>query len=130
MFQSTHPHGVRRFVGHGSSMPISFQSTHPHGVRLISDHWHCSTLCFNPRTHMGCDFPFISFFVSLHQFQSTHPHGVRRLRRNIYVRAAGFQSTHPHGVRHKRRIRTSKSKCFNPRTHMGCDTTDLTFISR
>ena len=57
LFQSTHPHGVRREPrtrGEGSGP--KFQSTHPHGVRR------------EPRTRGEGSGP---------KFQSTHPHGVR-----------------------------------------------------
>ena len=76
-FQSTHPHGVRRRTICTSYLYRVFQSTHPHGVRhkpliksptgLVSIHAPtrgatppapsslCSFLCFNPRTHTGCD---------------------------------------------------------------------------
>ena len=100
VFQSTHPHGVRRHLVSnpaGSTgvsihaptrgatsrcnchfMPTKFQSTHPHGVR---QGFGCKThpaYSFNPRTHTGCD---------------------------IYEQWL------------------SKIKvCFNPRTHTGCDT--------
>ena len=77
-FQSTHPHGVRlKGVEYGDCSE-EFQSTHPHGVRpdhpghsptfnVVSIHaptWGATFvfriittyfLCFNPRTHMGCD---------------------------------------------------------------------------
>ena len=121
-FQSTHPHGVRlKGVEYGDCSE-EFQSTHPHGVRpdhpghsptfnVVSIHaptWGATFvfriittyfLCFNPRTHMGCDCVLmtkgISGRVSIHaptwgatfetafhsssrEFQSTHPHGVRR----------------------------------------------------
>ena len=56
LFQSTHPHGVRRFQPLiFSPGQISFQSTHPHGVRL-ENYFH------GRRSRL---------------FQSTHPHGVR-----------------------------------------------------
>ena len=32
-----------------------------------------------------------------------------------------FQSTHPHGVRHLSPNHYECTKCFNPRTHTGCD---------
>ena len=55
-----------------------FQSTHPHGVRhiilLLSKR---SQTCFNPRTHMGCDFDEPHSVINQFLFQSTHPHGVR-----------------------------------------------------
>ena len=78
LFQSTHPHGVRRESNKASLIVILFQSTHPHGVRLDnlltkaksisfqSTHPHgvrqqygsCESgesRYFNPRTRMGCD---------------------------------------------------------------------------
>ena len=103
MFQSTHPHGVRRRLRSGHYTGRMFQSTHPHGVRPISAEGlvnydvsiHApargATLRksrlrrphrrFNPRTRTGCD---------------------RR-------RAGGIES------------RVS----FNPRTRTGCDKTSL-----
>ena len=56
-------------------------------------------VCFNPRTHMGCD--------TRKQFGILHRHE--------------FQSTHPHGVRLAKRVFKVFTKSFNPRTHMGCD---------
>ena len=77
MFQSTHPHGVRRVNGVYVINIKKFQSTHPHGVRhgvedapvmaaLVSIHAptrgatrHFKVIgrsrSFNPRTHTGCD---------------------------------------------------------------------------
>ena len=76
VFQSTHPHGVRRAKVLGSvsalvsihapawgatrthiSSPVRtrFQSTHPHGVRPMFLFMREPTACFNPRTRMGCD---------------------------------------------------------------------------
>ena len=57
-------------------------------------------VCFNPRTHMGCDLLPKQISASPNWFQSTHPHGVRR----------SASSSLP-----------TRSSCFNPRTHMGCD---------
>ena len=76
-FQSTHPHGVRLVFEatgtdysavsihaptRGATKKIAyrikrymFQSTHPHGVRRITFIRSGSHLCFNPRTHTGCD---------------------------------------------------------------------------
>ena len=59
----------------------------------------CGHRRFNPRTHMGCDFRLCSRYTVLRLFQSTHPHGVRQLRRFTTFIMALFQSTHPHGVR-------------------------------
>ena len=56
MFQSTHPRGVRQPYFSLTGFLDLFQSTHPRGVRLAVV---CFTLfpylCFNPRTHVGCD---------------------------------------------------------------------------
>ena len=99
MFQSTHPHGVRlRGRGKGKDV-IEFQSTHPHGVRRRRVSEDYGTCCFNPRTRMGCD-PI-----------SSHLHEVLQW----------FQSTHPHGVRPDLFRNGLPIICFNPRTRMGCD---------
>ena len=122
MFQSTHPCGVRLSLPMACRCVQWFQSTHPCGVRrrihayptryYVSIHapvWGATifrdqfpvfmTLCFNPRTRVGCDkcidIPFPDVDVSIHapvwgatlanragdwvfMFQSTHPCGVRQ----------------------------------------------------
>ena len=108
MFQSTHPHRVRRYYLPDEFMLFMFQSTHPHRVRL----------CF------CC---FLSLFA---KFQSTHPHRVRHDHHHKKVVLQRFQSTHPHRVRQnssewKKRKRSS----FNPRTHTGCDFCLCCFLS-
>ena len=124
-----------------------------------------SSVCFNPRTHMGCDGLTPASRYCRITFQSTHPHGVRHVESIVRRRWSGFQSTHPHGVRrsilvpyttslcvsihaptwgataptsdrgstirfqstHPYGVRRIYSctllnlRCFNPRTHMGCD---------
>ena len=167
MFQSTHPHGVRRSynfhqsyrrvvsihaptrgatpVNRITAMALVFQSTHPHGVRhgplqrrVENDRVsiHAPTrgatpslfsidprpISFNPRTHTGCDSPANGLPGSITRFQSTHPHGVRPSLNFNTTSFWKFQSTHPHGVRRHRSIWTPRMRCFNPRTHTGCDT--------
>ena len=61
LFQSTHPHGVRRKLVYSPKQQHQFQSTHPHGVRplaLVS--FRCLPISFNPRTHTGCDLGAVS----------------------------------------------------------------------
>ena len=98
---------------------------------------------FNPRTHVGCDANILSYerftkisiqaptwgatfsgraFSARSLFQSTHPRGVRpRLSADTWV-VLTFQSTHPRGVRHFLFIPLLRQRYFNPRTHVGCDT--------
>ena len=98
-----------------------FQSTHPHRVRLVPHGCAVLTICFNPRTHIGCDSTFLTPVQSVHsfnprthigcdfqklllplqqiKFQSTHPHRVRHRRQQRKSREWKFQSTHPHRVR-------------------------------
>ena len=59
------------------TLKIMFQSTHPHGVRPNSSDIPLLFLCFNPRTHMGCDLTRLPLLWATLLFQSTHPHGVR-----------------------------------------------------
>ena len=143
IFQSTHPHGVRREAEADVALLREFQSTHPHGVRLqlvrdveheplISIHapaWGATDVLkqnvggvnhFNPRTRMGCD------------TAEARSHRARRI--SIHAPAWGatvsppqslrqgrFQSTHPHGVRPLAAVTFAFSLYFNPRTRMGCD---------
>ena len=121
MFQSTHPHGVRRLLTY-PSYPIievsihaptrgatqarrtfnnrrKFQSTHPHGVRLR----------------------FVRFYYYFVVFQSTHPHGVRRRVSGASIRYSSFNPRTHMGCDQTRMSQRRLMRCFNPRTHMGCD---------
>ena len=75
---------------------------------------------FNPRTHIGCDVWRHPLLISV-QFQSTHPHRVRPCRGYHHQRHERFQSTHPHRVRLAKAPYGTLRRCFNPRTHIGCD---------
>ena len=55
-------------------------------------------LCFNPRTHTGCD-----------------------ISASLLRCRCRFQSTHPYRVRQFRTPSDTSHTCFNPRTHTGCD---------
>ena len=108
------------FVGTGHPSASKFQSTHPHGVRRFLSLLYRPLQGFNPRTHMGCDAACEKGVgeagVSIHaptwgatclmliadageSFQSTHPHGVRPSSSIMATALFRFQSTHPHGVR-------------------------------
>ena len=100
-FQSTHPRGVRLSLSQRLAYLLKFQSTHPRGVRLrLINNELDIFLCFNPRTHEGCDSVMLITSDNLLRFQSTHPRGVRPYLRYNGYHFSKFQSTHPRGVRH------------------------------
>ena len=99
-FQSTHPHGVRPSYPSGTVVALSVSIHAPtRGATTRESTTMYLFLCFNPRTHTGCDAFFMSLVLSVLRFQSTHPHGVRHTRVYYDVLISQFQSTHPHGVR-------------------------------
>ena len=86
---------------------VVFQSTHPlgcdialellvlvFGVSIHAPTWGATCYgramphgcgCFNPRTHMGCDFCGLFLRTSPRLFQSTHLHGVRLYISNTLI---------------------------------------------
>ena len=80
-FQSTRPHRVRPLKILFSIVGYTlFQSTHPHRVRhACKGSILFPYLCFNPRTHTGCDVSLAAPQFLNRRFQSTHPHGVRHV---------------------------------------------------
>ena len=142
MFQSTHPHRVRPIAFSVEDLALLFQSTHPHRVRHLINRRKGIVYCFNPRTHIGCDyesrsastsaFSFnprthigcdlsVSLCHNYYRFQSTHPHRVRQNFLFSDTILKPFQSTHPHRVRRCAAKKLLLSVSFNPRTHIGCD---------
>ena len=66
-------------------------------------------MCFNPRTHVGCD----------------------NLRVNKCMSLAGFNPRTHVGCDHLEQRQEVEQVCFNPRTHVGCDcATSLTKSSK
>ena len=55
LFQFTHPRGVRHSRSVPRGVTEEFQFTHPRGVRRGHRMGRLDTLCFNSRTHEGCD---------------------------------------------------------------------------
>ena len=78
-------------------------------------------LCFNPRTHVGCDGSGKFYTCWLRVFQSTHPCRVRQNWWSDIYKQKAFQSTHPCRVRLIGIFLSFKPSGFNPRTHVGCD---------
>ena len=99
LFQSTHPHGVRRCLPKACNRFLCFNPrTHMGCDKTPSSRLYYPSR-FNPRTHMGCDLNLPIVTKRDYWFQSTHPHGVRHFRGYAQGKAQRFQSTHPHGVR-------------------------------
>ena len=99
-FQSTHPRRVRLHPSGAAVILEQFQSTHPRRVRRIVAMDSIETI----------------------KFQSTHPRRVRRPTTRIHRTTSTFQSTHPRRVRLLFSTSPNLMYCFNPRTHVGCDT--------
>ena len=99
-FQSTHPHGVRPFVGcvNNSLSRVSIHAP-TRGATSKSIFRSSFSTSFNPRTHTGCDLHWYEAEYVGYVFQSTHPHGVRPAPNCDVGTTPKFQSTHPHGVR-------------------------------
>ena len=143
-FQSTHPHGVRLTKTEVLRQYRTFQSTHPHGVRrIVADLLSC-LLSFNPRTHTGCDLPRpyntavrqVSIHAPTRGATNERGYTVRRLAVSIHAPTRGatlnaksigiakLVSIHAptRGATHRIIQNLHARKCFNPRTHTGCDT--------
>ena len=76
-FQSTHPGGVRRMACGLFWFCRAFQSTHPGGVRPRNTPIKRTSIDFNPRTRVGCDWES----------------GLRRPHRMISIHAPGWGAT-------------------------------------
>ena len=111
-FQSTHPRRVRPAQGTGDSATGEFQSTHPRRVRPSCRESQQRAMCFNPRTHVGCDLGLHQLTACHLVFQSTHPRRVRLLNPCYSSSHSVFQSTHPRRVRHSKSICRSKDMEF------------------
>ena len=83
------------------SVPTSylFQSTHPRGVRRPTATRPSGLLCFNPRTHEGCDFFYLIDYLQSDSFNPRTHEGCDQAASKAWW-----------GVPR-----------FNPRTHEGCD---------
>ena len=152
MFQSTHPRGVRlaQFalvqIGVPSFNPRTHVGCDPNhllclrqtGVSIHAPTWGATYCAVASKT--------------TRRFQSTHPRGVRRFKLRLMSVYYRFQSTHPRGVRlawhgiqafasqvsihaptwgaTDARMKHSRRKpCFNPRTHVGCDSAKARFLA-
>ena len=144
-FQSTHPRGVRpESLAH--DLPNKVVSIHAPawGATSISAWMRAMSSCFNPRTRVGCDVHIGLDAGNELLFQSTHPRGVRRAAPmltscavGVSIHAPAWGATPAHtvliigyevsihapawGATSARPRTRLLSKCFNPRTRVGCD---------
>ena len=124
-FQSTHPRGVRRASATGSVEVAQFQSTHPRGVRPQVTPKVVTCRGFNPRTRVGCDRRMMIRLVCSVGFQSTHPRGVRRRDGEYYSILTGVSIHAPAWGATEATAKAGEPViCFNPRTRVGCDSTN------
>ncbi len=101
---------------------FKFQSTRPHGARRWKDLRDSSFIGFNPRARMGRDPERQGVNIVLKEFQSTRPHGARRGILCPVIGSSQFQSTRPHGARRStKHMELLTLMCFNPRARMGRD---------
>ena len=121
LFQSTHPHGVRlTTIKLSRVVDVSIHAP-TRGATGVLDFAADLAKCFNPRTHTGCDVHFVvaKFIIRV------SIHAPTRGATDIHppsIFSGVFQSTHPHGVRLLSSCRATRAiRCFNPRTHTGCD---------
>ncbi len=101
---------------------MEFQSTHPHGVRRF--HSLLELKEFRVSIHAptrGATFRF--FHKIIWRFVSIHAptRGATQQTIRINRLSKEFQSTHPHGVRPNPHELLKFQIGFNPRTHTGCD---------
>ena len=84
--------------------------------------------CFNPRTHEGCDGSIRSSEFFVHVSIHAPTRGATEKPDFQNRPSPQFQSTHPRGVRPQSPTHsTAHYRCFNPRTHEGCDLTVCPF---
>ena len=121
-FQSTHPCGVRRVAISQAASADMFQSTHPCGVRLCPTIYRIMTICFNPRTRVGCDVynhaqMLEQRAVSIHApvWGATVPFPGHQFDLSVSIHAPVWGATVVITVP------CSCNDCFNPRTRVGCD---------
>ena len=102
---------------------IIFQSTHPHGVRRQTSTIPSRSTNFNPRTHMGCDFLTPQFVDNLKRISIHAPtwgatqQSAQIPAAHIYFNPRTHMGCDPSISRNLKPHPTY----FNPRTHMGCD---------
>ena len=85
--------GATDLLSFSLSSQAMFQSTHPHGVRRLDSIVSGVSLCFNPRTHTGCDFPLFNWDKSKKGF-NPRTHTGCDLKEHISINRIRIVSIH------------------------------------
>ena len=89
MFQSTHPRGVRHRQPRRGSRRVCFNPRTHEGCDTLSSLTRVASCCFNPRTHEGCDCCALNVFLRILSFNPrTHEgcdHGWRAVYQYVVV---------------------------------------------
>ena len=121
MFQSTHPHRVRHPIRTYYARIPSFNPRTHIGCDANAPNCVTPQACFNPRTHTGCD----ATIWRCRQNGAVSIHAPTQGATNTRGGGSAGQEVSIHaptqGATPKSRASTTASKCFNPRTHTGCD---------
>ena len=120
-FQSTRPHGARRFLPDLHIVHSTFQSTRPHGAR------HCSLTStvlpahFNPRAHRGRD-PLHSPPAAIAANFNPRAHTGRDAGAAVFAGAVVYFNPRAHTGRDQDGAdQDTRANDFNPRAHTGRD---------
>ena len=103
------------------SLLQEFQSTHPRGVRLFTCFLLACNLCFNPRTHEGCDASTAKSMSARLCFNPRTHEGCDRLLMLLILNVACFNPRTHEGCDLSWCVGLLRERSFNPRTHEGCD---------
>ena len=122
-FQSTRPRGARRKTKGASQADQGFNPRAHVGRDRADTHRAMMSLSFNPRAHVGRDggkskIHHKKRLVSIHA-----PTWGATYSTDAGTTLSEFQSTRPRGARLSVNIKFSRSCSFNPRAHVGRDST-------
>ena len=117
----THTGCDLRISRHRPSTVLSFQSTHPHGVRryVIRRILRRAVVSIHAPTRGATSYIYNRYFAPVVSIHAPTRGATYPLQKKGH--SMEFQSTHPHGVRRRSRGYQGTMQGFNPRTHTGCD---------
>ena len=98
-----------------------FQSTLPHGERPSNEPYNSSSLCFNPRSHMGSDISEADYSNAQKSFNPRSHMGSDIALPFLAAAFVGFNPRSHMGSDNCSPSTMTARRCFNPRSHMGSD---------